>query len=228
MKRLLLCIFLLATTGFTRSALADPAEHAVKMSQQWQFALARSVKELVKQGQTDRKLIAKLVVEKTKSEEKKVREASKAMGVSDKKLDRSIERDRNESIDSYIHASLNQNRRASNPLKEEKGLLVFLHDQQVVEKHPKLALTRGFAFSTPKDSRPLLALPVAQSTDELISVFRKQPKSVQENGIWLNIPHWDISAKDKHLLEDLKHACHREGIPLLMETELEMSYKRIN
>lgn len=228
MKRLLLWIFLLATTGFTRSALADPAERAVKVSQQWQFALARSVEELVKQGQTDRKLIAKLVVEKTKAEEKKLREAGKAMGVSDKEIDRSIERDRNESIESYINASLNQNRRASNPLKEEKGLLVFLRDQQLVEQHPKLALKRGFAFSTPRDSLPLLALPVAPSADELISAFRKQPNSVQENGIWLNIPHWDISAKDKHLLEDLKHACHREGIPLFMETELEMSYKKIN
>src|SRR5437660_1080918 len=108
MNRPLVSILILAITALARIAVADPTQDGIKVAQEWQFALARTVNEIVKQGERDPKKIAKLAIERTQTEEKKVRDAGKAMGVSAKEIDESTKRDRKDSLDEYIKDALSR------------------------------------------------------------------------------------------------------------------------
>lgn len=219
---ILIAIFL----AITKVAFSGVKENAVVYAQQWQFALAQSVQELVKQGERDPKVIAKLARQRTQAEEKRVREAGRVMGVDSKELDKTIERDGRESLKVYIKDSLTASKEKNSRLKEEKGLHVYLDSEKLVADHPEI-LKWGFKYSTPKSAKPLLELPRATSAIDLLMRLREEPASVEQNGIWLVVPSSGLSKKDKRLIEDLKQTCGKEGISMFTCTTLESSWKQL-
>jgi len=202
-------------------------QNAVIVAQKWQFALARSVNDSVKRGERNPEVIARQAKENTQAQEKKVYEAGRAMGVSEKKLDKSIEQDRQNGLRTYIQDALAGGNRKSPKLREEKGLLVFLNTEKLVANHPQL-LEWGFQYSTPTTKKWLLDLPRVTSATDLIEYLRKEPKTVEQNGIWVVVPDYAFSKKDQRLLDDLKEVCKREGIFLFVQSDLEMKWNRLS
>ncbi len=221
MKSLIFFFVLFTIPGL---GIAAPPEDAIKASQRWQVALANAVTDLVKRGEKDPIRIAALAMEKTQPEEKRVREAGRALGASIKDLDKSIQRDRDSGLDKYIKNALTRGNNQIAKLKREGGLSVYLVPKQVVDADPQKRVRSSFIMSTPKDGRALFSKPAAQSAKVLIAYLRRQPETVQQNGIWLVTPDTsDISETDKRLIDDLKHACQRERIPLFIASVLKIS-----
>src|SRR5438093_505923 len=73
-------------------------------------------------------------------------------------------------------------------LSRDRGLNVRVMPKQTVDAHPGQGLEAGFIVGAPSDWRPLLKQPVVQSAKEILAIFRRQPKTVQENGIWVVVP----------------------------------------
>ena len=73
---------------------AGPTEDAIKLAQHWAFAIAGSAKTQIETGATDPKAIRKKAIEDAQPQEKKLRAAMKAIGMTPKEIDDGIIRDR--------------------------------------------------------------------------------------------------------------------------------------
>ena len=84
--------------------------NATQSSEEWQSALSSAVNQLIKEGQTDPKIIAKLATEKTQPEEEKMRSANrefgKVGGISPEQVDSEMTADRESSLKKYIDSCL--------------------------------------------------------------------------------------------------------------------------
>src|SRR5207248_1123470 len=117
----------------------------------------------------------------------------------------------------YVHTS------QAADLIRDRGLSVHLLPKQTVDEHLGQGLKAGFVVSAPADPRPLFKKPVAQTAKELLAIFHQQPKTVQQNGIWVIVPNDPLyTERDKRLVDELRRACQRDHIPLFVGSVLEI------
>jgi hypothetical protein len=83
------------------SCAADQQE-AIKLAQEWAFALGASVKAQAKAGVKDPKAIKKKATEDTQPQERKLRAAMKEIGSTQHQIDKGIKDDREGYLDSFI------------------------------------------------------------------------------------------------------------------------------
>src|SRR4051794_13691259 len=69
---------------------ADPEAAAIKLAQQWAFALIGSAKDQIEAGATDPNKIRKKATEDAHPDENKLRVAMRATGMTDKEIDKGI------------------------------------------------------------------------------------------------------------------------------------------
>lgn len=90
-------VILLAAAAFlgaVRLLAADPTDDAIKLAQEWAFALVASAKTQIEAGATDPKAIRKKAMDETQPQEKKLRAAMKKIGSTQQQIDQGIKDDR--------------------------------------------------------------------------------------------------------------------------------------
>jgi hypothetical protein len=89
---------------FTAVALlaADPEQDAIRLAQEWAFALGKSVKSQAEAGSKDPKAIRKKAIEDTQPEEKKLRAAMKEVGMTQKEIEQGIKQDRDLYLSEFL------------------------------------------------------------------------------------------------------------------------------
>jgi len=115
-------------------------------------------------------------------------------------------------------------------LKREEGLSVHVIPKRVADLDETKQVKWGFMVSQSHKLQPSLVRPVFAKPEELIEYFRKLPKKVQENGIWMIITHPDAySQEEKVSIQCLKEMCIKDAIPLFIcrGSELPNGWKRI-
>ena len=106
--------------------------------------------------------------------------------------------------------------KAADP-RRDRALSAHMLPQRVARLDTTGRAKWGFVISFPGDNRVPLKWPVVQSAQALVDFLRRQPRRMQENGIWLVVtqPHL-YSKQEKAIVENLKRICRKVKVPLLI------------
>ncbi len=99
----------------------------------------------------------------------------------------------------------------------KNGMSVHAIPQRVAEQDTTHKVHWGYLVSLPGDMRSPLKHPAFQTAESLVDYWRQQPRTVQENGIWVVFTH-PTAYNDGEKAEwmRLKKICLDEKIPLFV------------
>ena len=105
----------------------------------------------------------------------------------------------------------------ANAPERAKGLSAHSLPKRVAALDPSGKIKWGYTISLPGVQVAPADRPVVQSAAALVEFLKKQPATVQANGIWVvTTSPAAYSPEETKDLEDLKHLCKAAAIPLFI------------
>ena len=108
---------------------------------------------------------------------------------------------------------------AGTPPERDKGISMHLLPKRVAEISGK---KWGLVYDPSQEA--------LQTPDEFLSLVRRQPRAVQDNGVWIVVTDPDAyGEQEKELLTDVETLCRKEKIVLFVAraADLPHGWKRV-